>query len=508
MLEETEQKWHPTHVQVTVLQARDLHPKGKHGTNDTYTIIQLGKEKYSTSVVEKSLSPVWKEEASFELPGLMVQDSPEQYQLQLTVMHRSLVGLDKFLGQVSINLNGIFENKERRKTEWYKLESKQGKRNKDRGALKVNVQFVRNNMTASMFDLSMKDKTRSPFARLKDKMKGRKADGSDTSSAIVPSSTSERHSICDPNGSEIHTKSKPKKPFLLGPQRLSSAHSMSDLYGPPPSRLSSGGLPTKQTLDSISSADENGSLNSPHRRTISVDTSKDNPPENQDPEVSWTGGNNKDPVPSNSLPQKFATLPRQWAPGDERTEGWERSAISGFFSKTVDGKKDGKKKEKVSLFERVTGKKEGKRPERHSQDLSDWTLESRTSENVTTNYESTNPFRVGSRAPEQRSNTKFSSSDMTAQLGRTSGGLEGYPPLHGPLEQNPFEGSGLYSHLTRMEVERELVKHKELLKKKDSHIRELEDYIDNLLVRVMEETPSILRVPYVPSRKAGKFPQS
>lgn len=113
-------------------------------------------------------------------------------------------------------------------------------------------------MTASMFDLSMKDKTRSPFARLKDKMKGRKADGSDTSSAIVPSSTSERHSICDPNGSEIHTKSKPKKPFLLGPQRLSSAHSMSDLYGPPPSRLSSGGLPTKQTLDSISSADENG----------------------------------------------------------------------------------------------------------------------------------------------------------------------------------------------------------------------------------------------------------
>lgn len=75
-------------------------------------------------------------------------------------------------------------------------------------------------------------------------------------------------------------------------------------------------------------------------------------------------------------------------------------------------------------------------------------------------------------------------------------------------EQNPFEGSGLYSHLTRMEVERELVKHKELLKKKDSHIRELEDYIDNLLVRVMEETPSILRVPYVPSRKAGKFPQS
>uniref|UniRef100_A0A8C5QN42 C2 domain-containing protein n=1 Tax=Leptobrachium leishanense TaxID=445787 RepID=A0A8C5QN42_9ANUR len=117
MLEDAAQKWHPTHVQITVLQARDLHPKGKHATNDAYTIIQLGKEKYSTSVVEKSLSPVWKEEASFELPGLLVQDNPEQYQLQLTVMHRSLVGLDKFLGQVGLNLNSIFKNEERRKTE-------------------------------------------------------------------------------------------------------------------------------------------------------------------------------------------------------------------------------------------------------------------------------------------------------------------------------------------------------------------------------------------------------
>lgn len=85
-------------------------------------------------------------------------------------------------------------------------------------------------MTASMFDLSMKDKTRSPFAKLKDKMKGRKNDGtfSDTSSAIIPSSH-----MADANNEfssgEVQMKSKPKKPFLLGPQRLSSAHSMSDL---------------------------------------------------------------------------------------------------------------------------------------------------------------------------------------------------------------------------------------------------------------------------------------
>lgn len=51
----------------------------------------------------------------------------------------------------------------------------------------------------------------------------------------------------------------------------------------------------------------------------------------------------------------------------------------------------------------------------------------------------------------------------------------------------------------------DLIKQKEVVKRKDAHIRQLEDYIDDLLVRVMEETPSILRTPYEPKRKAGKL---
>lgn len=62
-----------------------------------------------------------------------------------------------------------------------------------------------------------------------------------------------------------------------------------------------------------------------------------------------------------------------------------------------------------------------------------------------------------------------------------------------------------YSNLSFEEVVQELIKQKEVVKKKDAHIRELEDYIDNLLVRVMEETPSILRTPYEPKKKAGKL---
>lgn len=62
-----------------------------------------------------------------------------------------------------------------------------------------------------------------------------------------------------------------------------------------------------------------------------------------------------------------------------------------------------------------------------------------------------------------------------------------------------------YSNLTFEEVVQELIKQKEVVRKKDAHIKELEDYIDNLLVRVMEETPSILRTPYEPKKKAGKL---
>ena len=69
----------------------------------------------------------------------------------------------------------------------------------------------------------------------------------------------------------------------------------------------------------------------------------------------------------------------------------------------------------------------------------------------------------------------------------------------------PQETVAAYSNLSFEEVVRELIKQKEVVRKKDSHIRELEDYIDNLLVRVMEETPSILRTPYEPKRKAGKI---
>ncbi|CAL8386976.1 unnamed protein product [Boreogadus saida] len=191
-LADQSQQWFPTSAQVTVLQARGLRIKGKNGTNDAYAIMQVAKDKFSTEVAEKSVAPMWKEQASFDLPPAH-QGNDERGTLRVHVMHRALVGPDKPLGQAVVNLLDLHEVKSRNKTEWFKLVDKGGKADKERGEVLLDIQFMRNNMTASMFDLSGMDKSRSRLGKIKDKLRGKKKDGSglDSVSAIVPSSFSQ-----------------------------------------------------------------------------------------------------------------------------------------------------------------------------------------------------------------------------------------------------------------------------------------------------------------------------
>lgn len=138
---------------------------------------------------------------------------------------------------------------------WYTLESRPGKKKKGRGKIQVSIQFMRNNMTASMFDLSMRDKPRSPFSKLKDRIKGRKHD-SDASSAILPRSAQcdaesqlPQH-VSDPKPPHLTAtlEPKPKRSLLPGVQKLSAAHSMSDLVG----------THFRPKTDSVNSMEESG----------------------------------------------------------------------------------------------------------------------------------------------------------------------------------------------------------------------------------------------------------
>uniref|UniRef100_A0A671NFT1 FIP-RBD domain-containing protein n=1 Tax=Sinocyclocheilus anshuiensis TaxID=1608454 RepID=A0A671NFT1_9TELE len=70
------------------------------------------------------------------------------------------------------------------------------------------------------------------------------------------------------------------------------------------------------------------------------------------------------------------------------------------------------------------------------------------------------------------------------------------------IKQSLVEGGGTYYHLNHSELEREeyerrgalLEKRETELKKLKVLIRDLEDYIDTLLVRIMEQTPTLLQV--------------
>ncbi|XP_006506429.1 rab11 family-interacting protein 5 isoform X1 [Mus musculus] len=230
-------RWLPTHVQVTVLRASGLRGKssGAGSTSDAYTVIQVGREKYSTSVVEKTQGcPEWCEECSFELPpgaldGLLraqeADAGPAPWasgpnaacELVLTTMHRSLIGVDKFLGRATVALDEVFRAGRAQHTQWYRLHSKPGKKEKERGEIQVTIQFTRNNLSASMFDLSMKDKPRSPFSKLKDRVKGKKKYDLESASAILPSSALE-----DPELGSLGKMGKAKGFFLRNKLRKSS----------------------------------------------------------------------------------------------------------------------------------------------------------------------------------------------------------------------------------------------------------------------------------------------
>jgi Rab11 family-interacting protein 1/2/5 len=148
--------WSPTHVQVLVKRARGLNVKGKNGSNDAFVTIGLGKEKFQTSVQEKCVEPEWCEQCELTIP-----EQGNRAEVVLKVLHRNFLGGDDFLGQVSLPLQD-YDVYEKPRAGWYPLLCKPGQKKIEyRGELEVKVGFTvraSESMGGSVTDLSKKNK--------------------------------------------------------------------------------------------------------------------------------------------------------------------------------------------------------------------------------------------------------------------------------------------------------------------------------------------------------------
>ncbi|KAJ0182610.1 hypothetical protein K1T71_001979 [Dendrolimus kikuchii] len=157
--------WDPTHVQVTVQRARGLLIKGKNGTNNCFVTIALGKEKFQTSVKHKATQNVeWLEECELRIPS-----QGNTAEIVLKVYDEDFVK-DHLLGQVSIPLKDL-DVYERPRNRWYTLQGKTVKENdKNRGDLEVKIAFTVKE--GSLTDLSKKEKHRSSLSSIAQNVSG------------------------------------------------------------------------------------------------------------------------------------------------------------------------------------------------------------------------------------------------------------------------------------------------------------------------------------------------
>ncbi|XP_021391544.2 rab11 family-interacting protein 1 [Lonchura striata] len=621
--------WAPTHVRVTVLRARGLRAKAAAGGSDAYAVMALGRDKFRTSVAERCRGePLWREEATFELPARPAA-------LRLTVLHRALAGADKFLGRAEVELAALRDGGGPRHTRWYKLRSKPGKKEKERGEIEVDIQFMRSSMTASMFDLSMKDKPRSPFGKLKDKLKGKRSSGlSDTASEIVPSTS---HSPADSEDEAVEKEKKKSKFKALfskpGLQKTSLSQSMSVLPTQQPLtqrvrlRPSDFQAQWDEEEPETSPASERSFESVPEQKPAPSPLFKSRKPAFLDSRQLTQGTTNhtkkdglslfsglkskSDPMSKSSLcingshiymeetmtkdktptsspsphnlrrKQLFAseenlssrsikspeeigrTSPGQAFSGSTSLETFKSMTLPSYkllsseehldtsVPPSIEAVRETKKPEhkKSALLSLVTGKKETVKPS-DAEIIPDRTLQSEGTIPEEKSEEEAKcpeaPAALGRRSPSGDAQHVEEAVTTKQQLGpceeewkpekaapaktkAVKPRLHPVKPMNAmankPQSKNlnvistmnekllemsvkkydPSDPAYAYAQLTHDELIQLVLKQKDTITRKDLQVRELEDYIDNLLVRVMEETPNILRVSMSGNRKAGKM---
>lgn len=144
-------------MQVTVQRARGLVSKGNNGV---FVTIGLGKEKYQTSMKDRETDEIeWREKCELKIPN-----QGNTAFIVLTVLTHNFLGVDNFLGCVTIPLAEL-DFYDRPKNKWYELQDRHGKaKTKERGELEVKIGF--SVKPDSVNEVSKKDSRRASLGQL------------------------------------------------------------------------------------------------------------------------------------------------------------------------------------------------------------------------------------------------------------------------------------------------------------------------------------------------------
>ncbi|KAK7332468.1 hypothetical protein VNO80_29220 [Phaseolus coccineus] len=125
---------------VRVIEAKNLPPTDPNGLSDPYVRLQLGKQRFRTKVIKKSLNPKWNEEFSFRVDDL-------NEELVLSVMDEDKFFNDDFVGQLKLPISIVFEEEIKSLgTAWYSLQPKSKKsKNKESGEIRLSIYFSQKN---------------------------------------------------------------------------------------------------------------------------------------------------------------------------------------------------------------------------------------------------------------------------------------------------------------------------------------------------------------------------
>ncbi|XP_076260978.1 rab11 interacting protein isoform X1 [Rhynchophorus ferrugineus] len=485
--------WVPTHVQVTVQRAIGLLTKGKNNTNDCFVTIGLGKIKYQTSVKEKAGHTVeWHEECELPIP-----DQGNTAEIVLTALHHNFVGVDEFLGRAVIPLNTL-DIYERPKNKFYVLQSKPGGKTKDRGQLEVKIAF--NVKSGSLTNLSKKEKHKSSLGGLSHVAQ------SVGGSLLSLGSAEKRKGIkkfAKSIGSKMHLKGKKKDDFDDGASSIGSVGSLNIR-----SQTLNQKFKSKQTIDDadpgvVSDEDEFTFDDLSHKSSassLSIPTNAS--PALVKKTVENTPSTTSSPTISNV---KSLTLPPAKPPRSEPKppqDEWESKLFG--HSKSKNNLRPGSNEslnrrswDSSKLASQIVEEAEyTETPSKNEDNISIRSTPepSKREEKDGIYHKLKNSFKKEKEKNEiVDKREKFAGNSHERII---IGGERESIPVHttshisNELLQK-FEGKTREDLiLTLVETQSDLEKHKRKLK-------DLEDYLDDLLLRVMETTPRILQNPYV-----------